>query len=49
MKDEKVGQVMIKLLPQQFKTLWKIHKRLIRRYERPFLIVRYVGNVLYQI
>ena len=42
-------QVMIKLLPQQFKTLRKIHKRLVRRYEGPFRVVRRVGNVSYQL
>ena len=42
-------QVMIQLLSQQFKTLRKVHKGLVRRYERPFRVVRRVGNVLYQL
>ena len=42
-------QVMIKLLPQQFKTLRKVHKGLVRRYEGPFRVVRRVGNVSYQL
>ncbi|KAH9750077.1 Endonuclease [Citrus sinensis] len=42
-------QVMIKLLPHQFKTLRKVHKGLVRRYEGPFRVVRRVGNVSYQL
>ncbi|KAH9753009.1 Endonuclease [Citrus sinensis] len=42
-------QVMIKLLPQQFKMLRKVHKGLVRRYEGPFRVVRRVGNVSYQL
>ncbi|KAH9726762.1 Endonuclease [Citrus sinensis] len=42
-------QVLIKLLPQQFKTLRKVHKGLVRRYEGPFRVVRRVGNVSYQL
>ncbi|KAH9674643.1 Endonuclease [Citrus sinensis] len=42
-------QVMIKLLPQQFKTLRKVHKGLVRRYEGPFRVVQRVGNVSYQL
>ncbi|KAH9648298.1 Endonuclease [Citrus sinensis] len=34
---------------QQFKTLRKVHKGLVRRYEGPFRIVRRVGNVSYQL
>ena len=42
-------QVMIKLLSQQFKTLRKVHKGLVRRYEGPFRVVRCVGHILYQL
>ena len=42
-------QVMVKLLPQQFKTLRKVHKGLVRRYEGPFEVVRHVGKVSYQL
>ena len=42
-------QVMIKLLPQQFKTLRKVHKGLVRCYKGPFRVVRRVGNVSYQL
>ncbi|RVW62240.1 hypothetical protein CK203_064470 [Vitis vinifera] len=31
--------VLIKLLPQQFKSLRPVHKGLVRRYERPFPIL----------
>ncbi|KAH9670137.1 Endonuclease [Citrus sinensis] len=42
-------QVIVKLLPQQFKTLRKVHKGLVRRYEGPFEVVRRVGKVSYQL
>nr|GEU54042.1 hypothetical protein [Tanacetum cinerariifolium] len=38
-------QVMVKLLPQQFKSLRKVHKGLIQRYEGPFLVIGHVGKV----
>nr|GFD36558.1 hypothetical protein CTI12_AA187700 [Tanacetum cinerariifolium] len=38
-------QVMVKLLPQQFKSLRKVHKGLIRRYEGPFPVIGCVGKV----
>lgn len=41
--------VMVKLLPQQFKSLRKVHKGLARRYEGPFPVVRQVGKVSYQV
>ncbi|GKB04342.1 hypothetical protein Tco_0832485 [Tanacetum coccineum] len=37
-------QVMVKLLPQQFKSLRKVHKGLIRRYEGPFSVIGRVGK-----
>nr|GEW06881.1 hypothetical protein CTI12_AA187700 [Tanacetum cinerariifolium] len=37
-------QVMVKLLPQQFKSLRKVHKGLTRRYEGNFLVIRCVGK-----
>nr|GEU71346.1 hypothetical protein VITISV_029702 [Tanacetum cinerariifolium] len=40
-------QVMVKLLPQQFKSLRKMHQGLIRRYEGPFLVTKHVGKVSY--
>ncbi|GKC09182.1 putative retrotransposon gag domain, aspartic peptidase domain protein [Tanacetum coccineum] len=41
----KVGdQVMVKLLPQQFKSLRKVHKGLIRRYKGPFPVIGRVGK-----
>ncbi|GJS12735.1 cytochrome P450 78A7-like protein [Tanacetum coccineum] len=44
----KVGdQVMVKLLPQQFKSLRKVHTRLIRRYEGPFPVIGRIGKVSY--
>ncbi|GMJ08286.1 hypothetical protein HRI_004497800 [Hibiscus trionum] len=40
--------VMLKLLPQQFKTLRRVHKGLVRKYEGPFLVIKRVGKVSYQ-
>ncbi|GJT90847.1 hypothetical protein Tco_1079692 [Tanacetum coccineum] len=37
-------QVMVKLLPQQFKSLRKVHKGLIRRYKGPFSVIGHVGK-----
>ncbi|GKB46820.1 putative nucleotidyltransferase, ribonuclease H, partial [Tanacetum coccineum] len=42
-------QVMVKLLPQQFKSLRKVHKGLIRRYEGPFPVIGRVGKVSYRV
>jgi len=41
--------VMVKLLPQQFKTFRKVHKGLIRRYEGPFPVLKRVGKVSYKL
>ncbi|KAK3027656.1 hypothetical protein RJ639_040619, partial [Escallonia herrerae] len=41
--------VMLKLLPQQFKSFRKVHKGLIRKYEGPFPIVAKVGKVSYRL
>ena len=38
-------QVMIKLLPQQFKMLRKVHKGLVRRYKGSFRVVRCVRRL----
>ncbi|KAK2974853.1 hypothetical protein RJ640_027904 [Escallonia rubra] len=47
-KEYNLGDmVMVKLLPQQFKSLRKVHKWLIRNYEGPFPIVAKVGEVSY--
>ncbi|GJR74532.1 reverse transcriptase [Tanacetum coccineum] len=35
---------MVKLLPQQFKSLGKVHKGLILRYEGPFPVIERVGK-----
>lgn len=40
---------MVKLIPQQFKTLQKVHKGLVRCYEEPFRVVQRVGKVSYQL
>ncbi|GJZ42613.1 hypothetical protein Tco_0589868 [Tanacetum coccineum] len=42
-------QQMVKLLPQQFKSLRKVHKELIQRYEGPFPMIGRVGKVSYQV
>ncbi|KAL6326360.1 hypothetical protein AAG906_007865 [Vitis piasezkii] len=41
--------VLVKLLPQQFKSLRPVHKGLVRRYERPFPILGKVGKVSYKV
>ncbi|KAK3005238.1 hypothetical protein RJ639_016158 [Escallonia herrerae] len=41
--------VMLKLLPQQFKSFRKVHNGLIRKYEGPFPIVAKVGKVSYRL
>ncbi|XP_076888046.1 uncharacterized protein LOC143538355 [Bidens hawaiensis] len=40
-------KVMVKLVPNQFKSLRKVHKGLVRRYEGPFPVVARVGKVSY--
>jgi hypothetical protein len=46
----KVGdQVLVKILPQQFKAYRSVHKGLVRRYEGPFPIVAKVGKVSYRL
>ncbi|RVW59633.1 Transposon Ty3-G Gag-Pol polyprotein [Vitis vinifera] len=48
--EYKVGDmVLVKLLPQQFKSLRPVHKGLVRRYEGPFPILGKVGNVSYKV
>ncbi|GJZ92010.1 putative nucleotidyltransferase, ribonuclease H [Tanacetum coccineum] len=42
-------QVMVKLLPQQFKSLRKVHNGLIRRYEGPFPMIGRVGMISYRV
>ena len=41
--------VLVKLLPQQFKSLRSVHKGLVRRYEGPFPILGKVGKVSYKV
>ncbi|XP_034695628.1 uncharacterized protein LOC117921777 [Vitis riparia] len=41
--------VLVKLLPQQFKSLRPVHKGLVRRYEEPFPILGKVGKVSYRV
>lgn len=40
--------MLIKLLPNQFKSLRKMHKRLIRKYKDPFPILERVGKAAYR-
>ena len=48
--EYKVGDmVLVKLLPQQFKSLKLVHKGLVRRYEGPFPILGKVGKVSYRV
>ncbi|GKE59631.1 putative nucleotidyltransferase, ribonuclease H [Tanacetum coccineum] len=42
-------QGMVKLLPQQFKSLRKVHRGFIWRYECPFLAIGHVGKVSYRV
>ncbi|KAE8649329.1 hypothetical protein Csa_015359 [Cucumis sativus] len=50
LKEYQVGEkVMVKLLPNQFKSLRKVHKGLIRRYEGPFSIIKRVGKAAYRL
>ncbi|KAK2999667.1 LOW QUALITY PROTEIN: hypothetical protein RJ639_024572, partial [Escallonia herrerae] len=49
-KEYNLGDmVMLKLLPQQFKSFRKVHKGLIQKYEGPFPIVAKVGKVSYRL
>ncbi|KAJ0039649.1 hypothetical protein Pint_27365 [Pistacia integerrima] len=41
--------VLVKLLPHQFKTLRKVHKSLVRKYEGPFQVIQRIGKVLYRL
>ena len=41
--------VLVKLLPQQFKSLRSVHKGLVMRYERLFPIFEKVGKVSYKV
>ena len=41
--------VLVKLLPQQFKSLWPVHKGLVRKYEKLFPILGKVGKVSYRV
>ncbi|KAL7116077.1 hypothetical protein ACP275_04G220700 [Erythranthe tilingii] len=43
------AQVMVKLLPQQFRALRSMHKGLVRRYEGPFPVIAKVGKVSYRL
>ena len=48
--EYKVGDmVLVKLLPQQFKSLRLVHKGLVRRYEGPFPIFGKVKKVSYKV
>ena len=49
MEYKERDKVMVKLLSQQFKSLRKVQKGFVRRYEGPFLIVKQVGKVSYQL
>ncbi|KAL6209724.1 hypothetical protein ACLB2K_020664 [Fragaria x ananassa] len=41
--------VLVKLLPQQFKSLRKVHKGLVRKYEGPFEVIKRIGKVSYKL
>ncbi|KAL6219043.1 hypothetical protein ACLB2K_012249 [Fragaria x ananassa] len=41
--------VLVKLLPQQFKSLSKVHKGLVRKYEGPFEVIKCIGKVSYKL
>ena len=44
-----VDMMLVKLLPQQFKSLRPVHMGLVRRYEGPFPILGKVGKVSYRV
>ena len=49
-KEYEIGEkVLVKLLPNQFKSLRKVHKGLVRRYEGPFSIIERVGKAAYKV
>ncbi|KAK3013577.1 hypothetical protein RJ639_008756 [Escallonia herrerae] len=49
-KEYNLGDmVMLKLLPQQFKSFRKVHKGLIRKYEGPFPIMAKIGKASYRL
>ncbi|XP_076946258.1 uncharacterized protein LOC143617654 [Bidens hawaiensis] len=39
---------MVKLIPNPFKSLRKVHKGLVRKYKGPFPVVARIGNVSYR-
>ena len=41
--------MLVKLLPQQFKSLRLVYKGLVRRYKGPFPIMRRIGKVSYKV
>ena len=41
--------VLVKLLPQQFKSLRKVHKGFVRMYDGPFPVLKKVGKVSYKL
>ena len=41
--------VLVKLFPQQFKSLRPVHKGLVRKYEKLFPILGKVGKVSYRV
>ena len=41
--------MLLKLIPQQFKSFRKVHKGLVRKYEGPFPILGRVGKVSYKV
>ena len=41
--------MLVKLIPQQFKSFRKVHKGLVRKYEGPFPILGRVGKVSYKV
>ncbi|KAL6141264.1 hypothetical protein ACLB2K_059554 [Fragaria x ananassa] len=41
--------VLVKLLPQQFKSLSKVHKSLVHKYKGPFKVIKCIGKVSYKL
>ncbi|KAL6225734.1 hypothetical protein ACLB2K_004583 [Fragaria x ananassa] len=41
--------VLVKLLPQQFKSLRKVHKGLARKYKGPFEVIKRINKVSYKL
>ncbi|KAL6220091.1 hypothetical protein ACLB2K_007848 [Fragaria x ananassa] len=49
MEFKEVNIVLVKLLPQQFKSFRKVHKGLVCKYEGSFEVIKRIGRVSYKL